>query len=108
MGQKGKTGLFLRVSIKDANEEYVMHLRVPDNASDNQIQSALHKLFSSHHQLVQGPEGHSQDPQGHRQGPQGNFVTINNDQVKEQDNFDIKPSIIAPTTVSKLQLGYSV
>ena len=33
-------------SVKDANEEYVMLLRVPENASDEEIQSALYQLFS--------------------------------------------------------------
>ena len=32
--------------VKDANEEYVMRLRVPANASDEEIQSALHQLFN--------------------------------------------------------------
>ena len=41
-------------SVKDANEEYVIRLRVPANASDEEIQSALHQLFS---QSVQGPQG---------------------------------------------------
>ena len=32
-------------SVKDANEEYVMQLRVPDNATDEEIQSALHQVI---------------------------------------------------------------
>ena len=48
-------------SVKDANEEYVMRLRVPTNASDEEIQSALHQLFS---QSDQGPQGYNQCPQG--------------------------------------------
>ena len=60
MGKQDKTDLFLPVSIKDANEEYVMCLRMPNNATYGQFQSALHKLFSSHNQLVHGPQGHSQ------------------------------------------------
>ena len=59
-------------SVKDANEEYVMRLRVPANESDEEIQSALHQLFS---QSVQGPQGHNQCPQGNSvlssQIPQG-------------------------------------
>ena len=47
-------------SVKDANEEYVMRLRAPANASDEEIQSALHQLFN---QSVQGPQGHNQCPQ---------------------------------------------
>ena len=33
-------------SVKDANSEYVQRLRVSSDASDSEIQSALHKLFS--------------------------------------------------------------
>ena len=43
-------------SVKDTNEEYVMRLRAPANASDEEIQSALRQLFS---QSVQGPQGHN-------------------------------------------------
>ena len=38
--------LVRKCSVKDANEEYVMRLRVPANASDEEIQSALHQLFN--------------------------------------------------------------
>ena len=34
-------------------------------------------------------------------------MTTKKYQVQEQDSFDIKPSIIAPTTISKLQLDNS-
>ena len=43
-------------SVKDANEEYVMRLRVAANTTDEEIQSALYQLFS---QSVQGPQGHN-------------------------------------------------
>ena len=43
-------------SVKDVNEEYIMRLRAPANASDEEIQSALRQLFS---QSVQGPQGHN-------------------------------------------------
>ena len=46
-------------SVKDANSEYVQRLRVSPDASDAEIQSALHQLFS------QGLQGQSaEDPQG--------------------------------------------
>ena len=84
-------------SVKDANSEYVQRLRVSPDASDSEIQSALHKLFS------QGPQGQSaNDPQGQSilsddqaQCPQGNFEA------------ETKPSIIAATSISKLQLDNS-
>ena len=56
-------------SVKYSNEEYVMRLRVTENATDEQIQSALHRLFN---QLFQSPQGtvKLQD----NQGPQGQKV----------------------------------
>ena len=46
-------------SVKDANSEYAQRLRLSPDASDAEIQSALHQLFS------QGPQGQSaEDPQG--------------------------------------------
>ena len=77
-------------SVKVANEEYVMRLRVAKNATDDEIQSALHQLFSSNNQSFQCP--------------QGNFETAHKDQVPSQISFENKPSVIAPTAVSKLQL----
>ena len=77
-------------SVKDANEEYVMRLRVPANASDEEIQSALHQLFI---QSVQCPQGKSK--------------ITNEDQSPIQDSFEVKPVVIAPTAVSKLQLDNS-
>ena len=46
-------------SVKDANSVYVQRLRVSLDASDSEIQTAPHQLFS------QGPQGQSaEDPQG--------------------------------------------
>ena len=85
-------------SVKDANSHYVQRLRVSPEAPDSEIQSALHHLFT------QGPQGQSvKHPQDHSilsvdqaQCPQGNFSP------------EFKPSIIAATAVSKLQLDNSV
>ena len=77
-------------SVKDANEEYVMWFRVAADATDEDIQSALYQLSN---QSVQGP--------------QSNFKTMNEDQAPSQDSFEVKPSVIAPTAVSKLQLDNS-
>ena len=100
LGRKG--------SVKDANEEYVMRLRVPADATDEEIQSALHQLFS---QSVQGPQGHNQCLQGNSvlssQIPQGSIVSTNKDQAPIQGSFEVKPVVIAPTAVSKLQLDNS-
>ena len=85
-------------SVKDANSEYVQRLRVYSEASDAEIQSALHQLFS------QGPQGQSvKDHQGR--------IIFSNDQAQcPQDNFssETKPSIIAATSISNLQLDNSL
>ena len=88
-------------SVKDANSEYVQKLRVSPEASDAEIQSALHQLFN------QGPQGQSvNDSQSQSilssdqaQYPQGN--------QSPQGNSESKPSIIAATSISKLQLDDS-
>ena len=88
-------------SVKDANSEYVQKLRVSPEASDAEIQSALHQLFS------QGPQGQSvNDSQSQSilssdqaQCPQGN--------QSPQGNSESKRSIIAATSISKLQLDDS-
>ena len=36
-------------SVKDANEDYTMRLRLATNTTDEEIQSALHQLFSSNY-----------------------------------------------------------
>ena len=70
------------------------------NATDEEIQSALHHLFNSSNQSIEGPQGHSHCPQG-------NFETTHEDQAPSQISFENKPSVIAPTIVSKLQLDNS-
>ena len=60
-GQLVSDALVQKGFIKDANEEYVMRLQVIENATGEEIQSALYQLFS---QSVQGPQGHNQCPQG--------------------------------------------
>ena len=61
--------------VTDANAEYVQRLRVPENATNEQIQDALYKLFNSSPQgrgiqivEIQGPQGQTvlseQTPQG--------------------------------------------
>ena len=87
-------------SVKDANEEYMMRLRVAANATDEKIQSALHQLFNSNIQSVQGLQDRSQCRQG-------KFETTHEDQSPSQISFENKLSIIASTAVSKVQLENS-
>ena len=84
-------------SVKDANSEYVQRLRVSPEASDSEIQSALHQLFN------QGPQGQSTNDS------QSQSVLSNNQAQCPQGNFssEFKPSIIAATAISKLQLDNS-
>ena len=51
--------LVRKSSVTDANAEYVQRLRVPEDATNEQIQSALHKLFDQGPQGPQGPQGHT-------------------------------------------------
>ena len=71
-------------SVKDANAEYVMRLRVAENATDEEIQNALYQLFNS------SPQGRQSN-----QGPQGQTNS-----VEEQTS----PSIMSTTAISKIQL----
>ena len=87
--------LVRKESVKDANAEYVMRLRVSDKATDEEIQNALHQLFNS------SPQGISsnQDPQGHTvltTSPQGKSVSTNDEESR--------PSIMSATAISKIQL----
>ena len=84
-------------SVKDANSEYVQRLRMSPDASDSEIQTALHQLFS------QGPQGQSAED------PQGQSILSNDEGQCRQGNFESesKPSIIAATSISKLQLDSS-
>ena len=84
-------------SVKDANSEYVQRLRGSPDASDSDIQIALHQLFS------QGPQVQLAEV------PQGRTVlSIDRDQCPQRNSdSESKPSIIAATAVSKLQLDSS-
>ena len=85
--------LVRKYPVKDVNGEYVMWLRVTADATDKEIQSALHQLFNSNIQSGQVPQGHSQSPQG-------NFETTHEYQAPSQISFENKPSVIASTAVS--------
>ena len=89
--------LIRKGSIKDANSEYVQRLRVSPDASDSEIQTALHRLFS------QGSQGQSV------KDPQGRSVSSNDQAQCSPGNIssESKPSIIAATSVSKMQLDNS-
>ena len=85
-------------SVKDANSEYVQKLRVSPEASDAEIQSAIHQLFN-------------QDPQGQSINDSQSQSILSSDQVQcplgnqsPQGNSEYKPSIIVATSISKLQL----
>ena len=55
--------LIRKDSVKDANAEYVMRLRVAENATGEEIQDALYQLFDS------SPQGRQSN-----KGPQGQTI----------------------------------
>ena len=90
--------------MKDANAEYVQKLRVPEATTNEEIQAALHRLFSS------GPRGDSSTQD--QSGPQGQSVLTeypqdtncsSNDSSSPQ-GINSSSSIIAATAISKIQL----
>ena len=101
--------LVRKESVKDANAEYVTRLRVAENATDEQIQSALHQLFSQSVQSHQGKfkNQDNQDPQGHSiltELPQGGIHSVHDESSPQGTNS----SILAPTEISKIQLDNSL
>ena len=94
--------LVRKTAVTDANASYVEKLRVADDATNEEIQTALHQLFNS------GPQDTKQDqaqlgPQGHSvlQYPQG--TNSMNEDTSPQDKSTNK-SILASTAISKIQL----
>ena len=89
-------------SVKDANAEYIQTLRVKESVTDQEIQEALHQLFKSRPQGIQSSQGQSVltaiNPQG--------TISSTNDQTSPQGNSESeeKPSLIAATAISKIQL----
>ena len=73
--------LVQKSSVTDANAEYVQRLRVPEDATNEQIQDALHKLFNSSPQGRDKQIGEIQGPQGQavlwEQTPQGSILSMN-------------------------------
>ena len=67
--------LIRKDSVKDANAEYVMKLSVAADASDQDIQDALYKLFNTSPQGNQGPQGQTILTTS----PQGEFNSTNED-----------------------------
>ena len=102
--------LVRKSSVTDANAAYVQKLRVPEDATDEQIQTALHQLFN------QGPQGksvQSREDQGHQghailktSGPQGTILQMN-EETSPQDTKNQFKSVIAATAVSQVQLDNS-
>ena len=56
--------LVRKSSVTDANAKYVQRLRVPEGATNEQIQDALYKLFNSSPQGRDNQIGEIQGPQG--------------------------------------------
>ena len=96
--------LVRKSSVPDANAEYVQRLGVPENATNEQIQDALYRLFNSSPQgrdsqikQVQGPQGQTVLSE---QTPQGPILSTNEEQCPQGKQ---SRKIIAATAVSKVQ-----
>ena len=100
--------LVRKSSVTDANAEYVQKLRVPEDATHEQIQEALHKLFNSSPQVRDSQSNQIQGPQGQtvlsNQTPQGSILATNEEQCSQGEQ---SKKIIAATVVSKVQLDNS-
>ena len=97
--------LVRKSSVTDANASYVQRLRVAENATNQEIQAALHELFNK------GPQGPSrrQDqlaPQGHSvlKYPQD----TNSDEVTSPQGKTTHAAIISSTAISKIQLDSEI
>ena len=82
--------LVRKTSVTDANASYVQKLRVAKDATDDEVQAALHELFKS------SPQGHSVTA----------IQVQAQDQTKSvQDQDTIKTvSVLASTAISKIRL----
>ena len=93
--------LVRKSSVTDANAEFVQKLRVSENATHEEIQEALHQLFSS------SPQG--QCSQSKKiQDPQGQSVLTTNEATGPQGTENEARAIIGATAVSKVQLDNSL
>ena len=82
--------LVRKTSVTDANASYVQKLRVAHDATDEEVQAALHELFKS------SPQGHSATAVQAQAQDQTNSV---------QDQDQIKSvSVLASTAISKIRL----
>ncbi|MCV6575657.1 MAG: RNase H-like domain-containing protein, partial [Cohaesibacter sp.] len=100
--------LVRKSSVTDANAEYVQRLRVPEDATNEQIQDALYRLFNSSPQGQDSQIKRIQCPQGQtilsNQTPQGSILLTNEEQCPQGNQ---SKQIIAATAVSKVQLDNS-
>ena len=71
--------LVRKSSVTNANAEYVQRLRVPEDATNEQIRTTLHKLFD--------------------QGPQGTVLTTNEEKSPQGTENEVK-SVTAATAIS--------
>ena len=97
--------LVRKSSVSDANASYVQKLRVAENATNEEIQTALHQLFNN------GPQGSSrrQDqlaPQGHavKMYPQDTQSV----QESSPQGTTTSKAILSSTAISKIQLDTEI
>ena len=100
--------LMRKSSVAEANAEYVQKLRVPENATSEQIQDALYRLFGSSPQGRNSQIEQIQGPQGQtilsKQTPQGSIISTNEEKCPQGNQ---SKKIIAATAVSGVELDNS-
>ena len=79
-----------KTSVTDANASYVQKLRVAKDATDDEVQAALHELFKS-------------SPQGHSATAIQVQAQDQPDSIQDQDTIKTV-SVLASTAISKIRL----
>ena len=90
--------LVRKSSVSDANASYVQKLRVAENATNEEIQAALHELFKN------GPQGPNITSTQDQLAPQGQSTIQDSESSPQGSKTSTNASILASTSISKIQL----
>ena len=90
--------LVRKSSVSDANASYVQKLRVAENATNEEIQAALHELFKN------GPQGPNITSTQDQLAPQGQSIIQDSKSSPQGSKTSTNASILASTAISKIQL----
>ena len=97
--------LVRKSSVTDANASYVQRLRVAENATNQEIQDALHELFNKRPQGPSRRQGQL-TPQGH--SVQQYLQDTNSDEVTSPQGKTTHAAIISSIAISKIQLDSEI